>query len=38
MLPPGTYEAAGRWISIPGQGPVLADDDTRSPRVRFRVD
>jgi hypothetical protein len=38
MLGRGSYEAFGRFFAVPGQGPALTDDDTRSPRVAFRID
>ena len=37
MLEPGSHEAVGQIFPIPGQGPALTDDDTRSPRVAFIV-
>jgi hypothetical protein len=38
MLEPGPYEAFGLFSAVPGQFPALTDDDTRSPRVAFRID
>jgi len=36
-VPAGHYDAWGFWSPIPGTGPPLTTEDTRSPRVAFRV-
>jgi hypothetical protein len=36
-VPAGNYDAWGVWISIPDAGLPLTEEDTRSPRVAFRV-
>jgi hypothetical protein len=37
-VPTGHYDALGLWISVPDVSLPLTDQDTRSPRVPFRVD
>ena len=38
MVPAGSYEAQGLWISVPDPARPLTPEDTQSPRVAFRVD